>query len=122
MVERILGLRVSGIPAPKIFPHLMIGDVPETLQIVSDLDGPIVRAEQMEQDGNTAMCETRCLGPAKELLDRAARIGGRPVHKSSRTKRPLGIVIESGALVQLMNLKRSRRLCKNGNEVGIRLI
>jgi hypothetical protein len=47
----------------------VIGGLPETVQVVGDLDRTKVGAKQMKQDRNTASCHARRFGPANQLLE-----------------------------------------------------
>ena len=75
--QGFLGPGVLGIAAPKVFPHLMIGRLPEAVQVVGDLDWPVVRAEQVQQYGNAPSATARCFIPAKQLL-KSGRQNRRP--------------------------------------------
>ena len=47
----------------------MIGGRPEAAQVVGDLDRPIVRPEEVQQDRNAAACHAWRFGPAEQLLE-----------------------------------------------------
>src|SRR5262245_19441255 len=50
----VLGPGMLRVASPKVFSHLEIGRGPEAAKVVGDLHGPVVRAEEMQQDGDPA--------------------------------------------------------------------
>src|SRR5580698_10013814 len=57
-----------GIAAAEVFSHLVVCGRPETLQIVRDLHGPIIRAENVQQDRHSSPGDSRRFQPAEKLL------------------------------------------------------
>ena len=76
-----------GIPAAQVLADLEIRGGPEAVEVVGDLDRPVVRTEDMQQDGDPSPRHARRLRPAEELLEpgREHRRPARLVDQSDAT-------------------------------------
>src|SRR5687768_1966604 len=66
--QRVLGPRVLRIPRFEVLANLKIGRRPETAQVLRDLDGTVVRTEQVQHDGYHAPEDAGCISPSEHLL------------------------------------------------------
>ena len=88
-LERVFRPGVFGIAAAKVFSDLVIGGGPEAPQVVGDLDRPVVRAENVQQDGHPPPGHSRGFGPAEQFLK---------THGQDR--RPAGFVSRAAPVVR----------------------
>ena len=86
-MQRVFGPSVFGVAATKVFSHLVIRRRPEAAQVAGDLDGAIVRAEEMEQHGHAAASDAGRFCPAEQLL-KLHREDRRPVWFVRESSRP----------------------------------